>query len=226
MSRIALASSLSLRSPRQLLVVALAEDLRDRVLEHLKAGFDDDKRDDRAEPRLQGNMEDEEYACRHKRRGRYDGVQRGVLAGIDEGIRVHLHADTLDVAPEQDLDQDRDGHDDEGNGVIVRRLWVDDLLDGLHEGGNARVQHDHGDDHGAEVFDTPVAEGMLLVRLSACELRTDDRDQRAARVGNIVDRVEHDGDGVAHQTDHRLEAGKEHVGDDPDNAGFDDRFFA
>ncbi len=100
------------------------------------------------------------------------------------------------------------------------------LFDGFHKGGDAGVKHDHGNDHGAEVFYAPVAEGMLFIRLHAGQLGADDGNERAAGIRDVVDRVQHDGDGMAHQADCRLEDGEEHVGNNPDDAGPDDRFFA
>ena len=103
---------------------------------------------------------------------------------------------------------------------------MDDLLDGFNKGRDAGIQHNHGNDHGAQVFDPPVAEGMLLVRFPAGQLCPDDRDQGTARVGDIVYRVKHNGDGVRHQANDRFERGQEYVGDDADYAGPDDGFFA
>ena len=51
----------------QLRIVAFAQYPGDRLLQHPDPGFDDHDRDDRTEPGLQGDMEDEENAGSHKR---------------------------------------------------------------------------------------------------------------------------------------------------------------
>ena len=204
-------------------VVLLTQDLRDRILQHLNAGLDDHDGDNGAEPRFQRHVEDQENA-RSDERGRGDnGIQRGVFSGVDERIRIHLFADALDVAAQQDLHHDCDGNYDQRDCAVVGRLGMEDLLYGLHKGSDAGIEHDHGDDHGAQIFDAPVSEWMLFVRFSARQLRSHDGDQRAAGVGDVVDGVQNDGNGVGHQADHRFERSKEHVGNDPDDAGPDDR---
>ena len=103
---------------------------------------------------------------------------------------------------------------------------MNDLFDRLHKGRKACVQHNHGDDHRAQVFDAPVTKRMLFIRFLSRQLRANDRDQGASGIGDVVDCVKHDRDGVGHQADHSLEAGKKYIGDYSDNACPDDCFLA
>ena len=155
-----------------------------------------------------------------------DRVERRVLPGGDEGVGLDLLAHALDVAAEDDLHHDGDGDDDEGDGGILRRLGVDDLLDGLDEGGHAGIEHDDADERRREIFHAAVAEGVLLVRALAGELGAEDGDDARERVAQIVDRVERDGDGAGHDADERLEAGEKGIGQNADDAGSDDDPFA
>ena len=113
--------------PRHLRVAALAEQLGDRIPQHLDARLDDHQRDDRAEPGFQGDLEEEEDDCRDQRGRRNDGIQRGVLTGIHQGIGIHLFADAFDIAAQQNFDHHGDGYDDQRNRVVLRRFGMDDL---------------------------------------------------------------------------------------------------
>ena len=138
---------------------------------------------------------------------------------------MHFFAHTLDIPAQQNLNHNCDSHDNQGYSVVVRCLRMDDLLYRFDKRSNTGIQDDHGDDHGAQVFDAPITEGMLFIRFLPGQLCSDDRDQRTACIGDVIHRIEHDGDGIGHQSDHRLECGQKHVGDNPDQTGFDDDFF-
>ena len=73
-------------------------------------------------------MENKENAGRHQSRRRDDRIERGVFPRIDQGIRVHPFTDTLDIAPEHNLNHDRYGNNNQGDSIIIRRLRMDDLL--------------------------------------------------------------------------------------------------
>ena len=54
----------------------------------------------------------------------------------------------------------------------------------------------------------------------------DDRHDRRKCIGQIVDRIQNDRDGVGHQPDERFESDEQHVRQDTDDAGFNDRFLS
>ena len=157
-----------------------------------------------------------------QRRGGDDGVKTRVRAGGDQRLGVVLHTLGLDVAAQRQLDDHRHRDDDKGDGAVVRRLGGDDLLDRFHQRGCARCQHNGRDHNGAEILDAPVAEGVLCVRAALGELDAEYRDDGAQRVCEVIDRVEHDGDGAREQTRSRLEPGEKEVGRDADQAGAGD----
>ena len=88
---------------------------------------------------------------------------------------------------------------------------MDDLPDGLDQRSDTGIQHDRGNDHGAQVFDPPVSQGVLPVRRPSRQFRADDRDDRRERVGQIVHGVQHHGDGVRDQAGRHLEGRKKHI---------------
>ena len=201
----------------KLCVRLLAEYLRERFPKHLYARFDNDERDHRAEPGLERNAEYEVDRGRCERGGGDDGIEERILAGVFERIGIDPFAGPFDVYPESYLDEHRHCNDDERGGGIIRRFGRDDLLDRFDEGGHACVQHQQGDHHRAQILHPAVTERVLFVGLLARKLRSDDRDNGAECVGQIVDGVHHDGDGVCCQADDGLKARKEHVGDDADD---------
>ena len=99
---------------------------------------------------------------------------------------------------------------------------MNDLLDRFHERCNAGVKNNDRDDHRAQVLDPSITEGMLFVRLPSRKPGPDYGDQGTARIGNVVDCIQHDGDRMGQDADHCLKSGKEYIGDDPDYTGPDD----
>ena len=112
----------------QLHIIPLTQDLRNRILQHFNAGLDDDYGDNRTEPGFQRHMENKENAGRHQSRRRDDRIERGVFPRIDQGIRVHPFTDTLDIAPEHNLNHDSYRNNNQGDSIIIRRLRMNDLL--------------------------------------------------------------------------------------------------
>ena len=148
--------------------------------------------------------------------------------GFDKAEGVVIEAGNSNETPLEEVRtyDHSDSDDNQRDGIVVRCFWMNDLFDGFHERSNTRIQHDHGNDHGAQIFDASVSKGMLFIRLLACKLCADDGDQGTSCIRDIVYRVKDDGNRVGRKTDHSLEAGKEYIGYDPYNAGSDNHFFA
>ena len=64
-------------------------------------------------------------------------------------LMIDLLAYGFYIAAEQDLDDHGYRDNDQGYGVIFRCLGMNDLFHRLHKGGDAGIQHDHRNDHGA-----------------------------------------------------------------------------
>ena len=100
---------------------------------------------------------------------------------------------------------------------------MDDFLDRFHARGDARINHDGGDDHGGQVFNAAVTERVLFIGQFSRELVADNRDDGRKCVREVVHGIENNGNGVCHEADNRLDARENDVGDNPDNAGsYDD----
>ena len=162
----------------------------------------------------------------HQGGGGDDGVKAGVGAGGYQRLGVVFLALTLHKAAQQELDHHSHRHDDERHHAVVRRLRVNDLFDGLDQGRGTRGQDDGRNDDGAEILNAPVAEGVLFVRAALGQLHAQDGDDGAERVGEVVHRVQHNGDGVGQQAHQSLEACQKDVCDDADHAGARDLFLA
>ena len=67
---------------------------------------------------------------------------------------------------------------------------------------------------------------MLFVGQFSRELVADNRDDGRERVREVVHGIENDGDGICHEADNRLDARENDVGDNSDNASFDDDLIA
>ena len=99
---------------------------------------------------------------------------------------------------------------------------MDDFLDGFHARGDARVNHDRGDDHGGQVFNASVTERVLFVGQFSRELVADNCNDGRECIREVVHGIENDGNGVCHEADNRLDARENDVCDNPDNASPDD----
>ena len=206
----------------QFVVDPFAQNAGDGLAEHFVARLQDHQRDHDAEEGFDGEPPDQINSRGGQRGGRDHRVVAGVLAGGDQRVGVDLLASSLDIDAQHQLHDDRHADDHQRGRAVIRRFRVKDLLHGLHQRGQTGVENDDGNDGGREIFGPAVAVGMLLVRLPPGDAGTDDGDDGGERVGEIVDRVQHDGDGVREQADHGLEARQQHVGDDADDAGTHD----
>ena len=104
---------------------------------------------------------------------------------------------------------------------IVWYLRMDDLFDRFHRGGDTCVQDDRRDHDGAEILCPAVTEGMLFIRPASGKPGADDRDHRRERVGQVVDRIQRDRDGMRQNADDRLESSQKHICTDTDETGSD-----
>ena len=194
----------------------LAQDVVERLAHHVDAGLDDEARDDDADVGLERDARAEVDERRHEDGERQDGVEQRIGARRFERAGFGGLALLLEVAAEHNLDDDGHGNDHERQHAVVGSLGLDDLLARLPERGQACVEDDGRDDHGAEVLDAAMAERVLLVRLAAREFGTGDRDDGRQRVGQVVDGIEQHGDGVRRQSDGCLEGREQDVDDDAD----------
>ena len=100
---------------------------------------------------------------------------------------------------------------------------MDDFLDGFHARGDARVNHDRGDDHGGQVFDAAITERVLFVGQFSRELVADNCNDGRECIREVVHGIENNGDGVCHKADDCLDARENDVSDYPDKAcSYDD----
>ena len=210
----------------ELAVHPLAEDPGEGLPQHIKAGFQNHKGDHRAEPGLQRDLgQQEDHRGNQGGRGNNRIVSR-ILAGGDQGIGVDGFPGLLHIKAQGQLHHHRHGDDHQGGCAVVRLFRMDDLLDGLHQGGDTGIQDDDRNDGGGDVLGPAVTVGVLFVRLSAGQLGADDGDDRGQGVGKVVHRVQHHGNGVGQQTHKGLEARQQQVGQDAQNTRPHNDFFS
>ena len=69
------------------------------------------------------------------------------------------------------------------------------------KGGSGQLKAHEDDQQGNEqtgqIFDSAMTEGVAGVRFLTGHLKADQRDQRGARIGQVVEGVRGDGDGIA-----------------------------
>ena len=189
----------------QLVVDPLSQNAGDGLQQHLIAGLQDHHGDHDAEIGLDGEPPGQIDPGGQQGSGGDHGVVPGVLARGDQSVGADLLAGFPDVGAQDQLHDNGGADDDQRGSAVIRDLRVDDLFHGLRQRGHAGVENDDGDDGGGEVFRPAVAVGMLLVRLAPGDPGAHDGDDGGEGVGEIVDRVQHNGDGVGQQPDHGLE---------------------
>ena len=193
------------------LVGTLAQDVVQRVLEHLDAGLDDEQRNQHAHVGFERNARRHEHDCRSKHRRRQDGIEKGIGTGGHKRTGIHALALAFNILAEHELYHHGGGDNHQRDRRIVGGLRVNDFLDGFYGRGAARIQHDGSHNHGAQVLDASVAQRMLFVGGLVRKLRPHDGNYRGERVGEVVHRVEGDGDGTRDKADGGLERREHHV---------------
>ena len=210
----------------EFVVIFLAEQVAHGVLQHFKARFDDENGNQNADVGFERESCENEDECRGENGKGEDGVKERVGTGGDERTGIYAFSLRFHVTTEDNFYDHCDGDDNQRNGGVVGIFGVDDFFDRFHARGDARVNHDGGDDHGGQVFNATVTERVLFVGQFSRELVTDNRDDGRERVREVVHGVENDGNGISHEADNRLDARENDVGDNPDNASSDDDLIA
>ena len=196
----------------ELVIHALTQDVADGLAQDVNTALDDDDGDDCAQPCLEAHAGCQKDARGDQGRGGDDRVHERIGARGHKRVRVVLLPTLLGEEPQHDLGHDGNRHHAECDAVVAGRLGMDDALRGLGERGHARPRDDGGDDDGGDVLGAAMPVGVLAIRWLVGQVRAHDGDDRRERVGEVVDCVEHDGDGVGEQPDGRLEACQQHVG--------------
>jgi hypothetical protein len=105
---------------------------------------------------------------------------------------------------------------------VFRHRRVQDLFHTFHQGRDARIENDHGNDQRAQVLITAMAEGMLEIRIAAGQLGPCHRNDRRKHIGQVVHRIHQNGNGMGGKAHHCLEAGKQEIHHDADQTGAKD----
>ena len=148
----------------------------------------------------------------------YDGSRDHVVPAVDGGGAHRRRIN--DLRPfevvEHHVGFDQKGSDQHryGQDRAVDRDRVDDPLDrGLAEF-EAHDADQKGDDEAGDVLETAVTERMVRVRCFSRKTETDHRDDRRAGVGEVVQSVTDDGDGVGENTHDEFADEKQDVEED------------
>ena len=149
---------------------------------------------------------------------KYNGCGDHVVSAVD-GSRAH-RGRIDDLRPfevvehhvgfyQKGSDQHRDGKD-----RAVDRCRVDDALDRGFTELEAHDADQKGNDETRDVLQATVTERMVGVRCFSRETKTDHRDDRRSCVGEVVQSVTDDGDGVRENTHDELSDEKQDVEED------------
>ena len=96
----------------EFVVVLLAEQVAHGVLQHFKAGFDNEDGNQDADVCFEREPRENEDECRGENGKGENGVKEGVGAGGDERTGIHAFALRFHVTPEDDFHDHGDGDDD------------------------------------------------------------------------------------------------------------------
>ena len=150
---------------RDFRVNPFSENLAYGIAQHIDTGFDDHSGDKGAEPCLQADVEQEIDGGSGQGGGGDDGVIERIASGGYQRVRLYLRPLFLYKFTKDNLRYDGNGDDQQGGGGIIRSFGMQDLFYGFDERRNAGIEHNHGDDHGAQIFNSAVTERVFLVRL-------------------------------------------------------------
>ena len=96
----------------EFVVVFLAEQVADGVLQHFKAGFDNEDGNKNANVSFERETRENEDECRGENGKGEDGVKESIGAGGDKRTGIHAFALRFHITPENDFYDHSDGDDD------------------------------------------------------------------------------------------------------------------
>ncbi len=123
-----------------------AEDIVDGGFDEVDAGFDDIEGNENADVSFEIDAPDHVDDGGGEDGNRKKPVIEGVSTTCNEGIGVDFLAGGFDEETEGEFDDDAGDEDDDGDGAIFGDFGIDELFDGLNEGGDAGVEDDGRND--------------------------------------------------------------------------------
>ena len=141
-------------------------------------------------------------------------VRQGIGGGgpHDRGVDPPRDLAVEDTQPE--LDQHRHAEDRHRQPAEHRLGGVKHLVHRARQQLPAHQQDEEGDDHGGDVLNAGVAEGVVAVGRFGGHLEGDQGDDLTTRVGEVVDGVGLNGDGAEEEADREFPRGQQEVQDD------------
>ena len=82
----------------------------------------------------------------------------------------------------------------------------------------ADQKNEYGNQQSADIFDPPMAEGMVGVRLMAGDPKADERNKRGPRVRQIVEGIRRHGNSAGKNSRHQFAGKEQHIEKDPHRA--------
>ena len=210
---------LALQLLNKLAIRALPEQRIDRVAHHLDASDDNQQRNDDAGDSVRGERGDAVEEDRNQHHGGGQDVAQAVESGRLKYRRIDLPPEGAveEKHPEFHRYGERDRHHAPEGDLGVNRV-KNPLRRSLEE-----IESDGDDDdrdhQPGHIFQPPVPEGVFVVSRFGGQFEAQQRHHRRAGVGEVVDRVGHDGNTAGDQP-YRQFCGKEpDVADDAHRAG-------
>ena len=141
-------------------------------------------------------------------------IGEGIGGGGAHDRGVDLFGDLTVKHAEPELDQHRYPEDGHRQPAEHRFGGMNHLVDRAREQLPAHQQDDEGDDHGGDVLNAGVAEGVVAVGGLGGHLEGDEGNDLTTRVGEVVHRVGLNGDGSEEQSHGEFSRGQQEIQDD------------
>ena len=175
------------------------------------AGVEDEPGDGQADPAVDVQVKGRAQPHAQHDRGGGDRVGQAVLGRGGHGRGADARGQRAVEAGHPQLHA-HGAHEDAQRGQVhLGGRGVEHLVKGALEQLHADHEDRRGDEQAAEVLDAAVAEGVLVVGGALGHAKAHERDDRAARVGQVVERVGHHGDGGRHRAGQKLEREQQQV---------------
>ena len=202
----------------QLGVGRTAEQRVDGVAHEADAAPQDEERNRDAHPRVELETREMRDQRRDQHGARGDHIVARVSRRGNQRLRIDEPAQLAVEHHHPQLDRDGERQNDDQHPAEFDGRGRDDLLDAAFEQLDADDQDEHGDDEAGQILEATVAIGMVAIRRFRGKLETEQADDVACRIGQVVHAVRDDGNRPRQKADEDLGHAQDRIADDADSA--------